>query len=269
MAIKEAEDKDISIYDERFLVDSLQRRTAAAGFDRTSDYCKFLCGSIDEARIFHKSLNITYSRFFRDPLVFAILERRILPGLIHREPKINQIRIWSAGCSCGQEAYSIAIILNELLEATNIDIKTQIFATDISEEAISFAVSGNYSRDAIQNVKVKHLEKYFINTGGTYTVIDKLKQSVNFSAYDLLDQFTANPPESIYGNFDIVYCSNVLFYYKSKLRIFITDKIINSIKKSGYIITGEAENSCLSESKIVRRLALSVPIFQKHGCLLP
>jgi len=151
--------KDISRYDESFLLKSIEKRMAARSLTTIADYCKYLSEDVKEAEEFYRSLNITYSEFFRNPLTFALLEHRVLPALI--EEKLDsgtaEIRVWSAGCAAGQESYSIACLLDELLYARKKSLSFRIFATDISEKCLVFARSGVYDAVTVQNVRLKHM----------------------------------------------------------------------------------------------------------------
>lgn len=241
--MKQTHDRDISMYDQYFLIKSLKRRWIATGVNNADEYCSCLENNNTEADAFYSSLQITYSQFFRDPLTFALLEQLTLPSLISHKPEGREIRVWSAGCSNGQEAYSMAMLLSELIEVSGKEISFRIFATDISQEALDVGRAGVYDQKAVQNVKLKHLNKYFTKQGETYAIVPQLKRCINFSTYDLLDLSTANPPESIYGDFDIVMCSNLLFYYKPDYQQVIIKKIHQAMSATGYLATGETEKT--------------------------
>lgn len=230
--------RDISVYDESFLAKSLEKRRSEAGVETLAAYLGYLSENSTEAEVFFRLLN-TYSKFFRNQLTFTLIEQWILPKLIEEKAGKGEIRIWSAGCAAGQEAYSIAILLDKYSASSSNKIRFRIFATDTSQSALALAREGVYDAEAVQNVMLKHLCTYFTNKGETYTITSRLKYMVNFSTYDFLDKHSANPPESIYGDFDIVFCSNLLFYYRSDIRQFILQKVHRSLSERGYLITGE------------------------------
>lgn len=254
--------RDISIYDKSFLLKSLEKRWAITGVEKVSEYCTYLEKNKTEAEAFFRSLNITYSHFFRNSLTFALLEQQIIPNLISRKTDGSEIRVWSAGCSGGQEAYSIAMLLDELLSNREKKIRFRIFATDISQEALSLARAGIYGEDSVQNLKIKQLENYFTKKDKTYTIVPGLRRNINFSTYDLLDQFAGNPPESIYGDFDIVFCSNLLFYYKADVRDFIIKKMKKSMSAMGYLVTGEAERTFIENDDKMKMIVPAAAVFQ-------
>lgn len=254
--------KEIAMYDKSFLMKSLEKRYALTGSKTAEAYSRYLEENSREADAFLDSLNINYSKFFRNPLTFALLEQWILPSLISLKSGGGEIRIWSAGCSAGQEAYSIAMLLDKLCKAGGIGVRFRIFATDISEEVLKVAREGLYHKDAVQNVRLNELEKYFTKMGETYRIDSKLRDNIVFSTYDLLDEFSANPPESIYGDFDIVFCSNLLFYYNPQIREGILQKVQKSMAMKGYLVTGEAEKALVNKVDKLQMIAPPAAIFQ-------
>ncbi len=255
---------DISKYDETFLKRALEKRFAIVETKKPSDYIQYLSSNSDEVSTLFQSLNITHTEFFRNPLTFAHLEQWILPRLMERKPDKSELRIWSAGCSSGQEAYSIAMLIENINSRKNNKNRYRIIATDISEKALREANKGQYSESAIQKIRVEDLKKFFIKSGETYTVCDRLKKHVSFSIYDLFDNLSSYPQESIFGNFDLVVCSNMLFYYKPDYQQSILMKLINSIDENGYLITGESERQTVSKYSDLYLVAPPSPIFKQR-----
>lgn len=255
---------DISMYDDTFLRQVIEKRCAAIDTKKNSDYNIYLVNNLEEAKNLFKALNITYSEFFRNILTYAHLEQWIIPRLIEKKSEDCELRVWSAGCSSGQEAYSIAILLEKLSVKKQKALRYRIIATDISESALTAAKKGEYTEEAIQNVRIKDIKEFFVNSGETYTVCERLKKHVSFSTYDLLDDRSAYPHESIFGNFDLVLCCNVLFYYKSDSQLIILNKLINSMTDHGYLITGEAERQTIVKHGSLLTVAPPSPIFKKE-----
>lgn len=256
--------KDISCYDESFLSKSLKKRLAATSCPTVKDYCDYLSRHDDEAEQFFHTLNITYSEFFRNPLTFAVLEQRVLPGLIEekQESGTPEIRIWSAGCAAGQESYSVAILLDELLTARQSTLSFRIFATDISEQCLEFAKNGNYDSAAVQNVRLRHIQSGFAGGHGNYQVARRLMDRIEFSFYDLLDERSTSPPGSIYGDFDLIFCCNLLFYYKPDTQRVIIKKLCNALSHGGYLMTGEAERAIVERTNLWEISTMSA-VYQK------
>jgi chemotaxis protein methyltransferase CheR len=238
---------DISKYDESFLDKSFQRRMDQTQSNDAGDYFNLLENSQNERNSFTDSLQVSYSEFFRNQLTFAVLEQIILPSIVLKKKKAirKEIRIWSAACAGGQEVYSLAILLEELKIGEEEKIKMHIFATDQSEDRIKEAELGLYPANALNQMSLKRAQLWFTNKGGNWAVIPELKENIDFSVFDLLERQPASPPASIFGDFDLIVCANLLFYYKPEIRKRILDKISSSLAFGGYLVTGEAEREIL------------------------
>lgn len=259
--MKEIYKKDLTIYDDAFLIKSLERRMAGIKLSE-AEYPLYLQQNRLEADLLMASFQITYSQFFRNALTFAVLEKLILPQLFSQKPENGEIRVWSAGCSTGQEAYSIGILLEEGIKSVAKPRRFRIFATDLSPEALSVARVGLYDGDDIANIRIKQLKNYFKKQGDAYAIGPELKEKIDFSEYDLLDSHSSNPPDSIFGDFDIIFCCNLLFYYRADVRRSIIRKLKRSLAKGGYLVTGEAESIFMAKDQDLKMLSSSVPIFQ-------
>jgi chemotaxis methyl-accepting protein methylase len=257
--------RDISAHDEVFLMKSLEKRLAATGIQTLAAYGELLASAGAEAETFFQSLTISYSEFFRNPLTFALLEQLVLPALLSEKERSGQseLRVWSAGCAAGQEAYSVAILLNELTGTRHPPRAFRIFATDLSEAALALARQGDYEAANVQNVRLGHLRKYFAGNEATYKILPEIKYRVDFSVYDLLEEGSSCPPGSIYGDFDLILCGNLLFYYRPEIRQRILDKMHRALAPGGYLVTGEAERDIIARTPGFRALAPPVPVFQK------
>lgn len=254
---------DISKFDDAFLNQTVEKRLAALEIKKNSEYAQFLSNNADEATILLQSLNITHTEFFRNSLSFAHLEQWILPSLMEEKSAKSELRIWSAGCSSGEEAYSIAMLVENINANKQKKSRYRIIATDISESALHVANKGEYNEKDIQKIRVRDLNEFFIKSGEKFTVCPRLKEHVSFTSYDLLDDITSYPQESIFGNFDLVICSNLLFYYKQDYQRTIIMKLIKAMAKTGYLITGEAERHTVERTGYLRQVAMPSPIFQK------
>jgi chemotaxis protein methyltransferase CheR len=258
---------DISFYDETFLEQSLRKRVACLSGDIWEDYHSRLAADSTEARMLLRSLSIGYTEFFRNPLTFALLERFALPDLIREKTKTRQkeIRVWSAGCASGEEAWSVAILLDELSSAaTDGATPFRIIATDNSADALAAAKAGVYDAASMQNVRLRHLGEYFIRQGGSYRVISRLIERVDFSAYDLRDEQAGSPPASLFGDFDLVLCCNLLFYFREPVREHMLEKICRVLTPGGYLVTGEAECDMVRKIRGFNMVVPGGTVFQKR-----
>lgn len=235
---------DFTGYYPSMLERRLNKRLFETKINNTTDYFELLIKDNKEIDNLIDILTINVSRFFRNPLYFEYLSHEIIPKIIKAKigKNENSLRIWSAGCSSGEEAYSIAIIINEFLKKGEIELKTNIFATDIDKKELSFAQKGKYQHDSMADVKYGLLNKYFaINKDKSYTIDPEIRKMVAFSFYDLLDKKSYVPQESIFGDFDIVLCRNVLIYFKPRFQKVIFDKLSRSLHIGAYLVLGEAE----------------------------
>jgi chemotaxis protein methyltransferase CheR len=221
---------DISKFDPAFLDKSFQKRIVETHCISSEAYYAFLKQNDKEGEILSDSLNISYSEFFRDPLTFAVLERIILPSIAMKRKNAtgNEIRIWSAACAAGQETYSLAILLEELKTIGNEAINFRIFATDQSESMVDEARKGQYSAAALNNLNLKRFNQWFIKAGDTFTIKQELKKNID-------------PPASIFGEFDLVICANLLFYYDPEYQDKILNKAGKCLTNNGYMVTGLTE----------------------------
>jgi chemotaxis protein methyltransferase CheR len=254
---------DISFYDESFLEKTIHGRMGLNSIFTEDDYYHNLSNDSGEALLFNDSLSNFHSEFFRNPLTFALLEQVVFPRIFNERAKnhIHEVRIWSAGCAAGQEPYSLAVIAEDLKNDLSLPISYLIFATDKSLKQLGIARQGTYDFHAVQNVSLNHVKKYFSNSENSYTINDCIKQQVDFSPYDLLDQESSSPASSIYGDFDLIMCSNLLFYYKPEIQKSILSKFMHSMRPGGFLVTGEAEKSIVKAYCTLKQLTSTAPIF--------
>lgn len=264
--LAEAHGLDLTPYDTTFLRKALDQRVAATGCANLAAYGGYLAEHRVEAAVLEQSLRIIYSEFFRNPLAFALLEQLILPGVIEAKARTGrgEIRVWSAGCATGQEAWSVAMLLDELT-ATECapPIAYRIFATDRSEPDLALARTGSYDAAAVGNVQARRLRAHFSRHGDAFVIAPRLRARVEFSDDDLLDANSASPAASIYGDFDLVLCSNVLLYYRAETRQFILDKLCRALAPGGYLVTGETERDIVAKHPGLRLVAPPTAVFQK------
>lgn len=240
---------DISQYDSSFLKSTIQSRMMFLGLSEEADYLLYLSNSKNEIFNLVDVLTNSYSEFFRSPITFAYLEQSIIPKLFGQNAKEppHEIRIWSAGCAAGQEPYSLAMLFNEFKDSRTEAVGYRIFATDSSAKQLDLARYGSFDLKTIRNTRIGFCEKYFVREGISFQLDKRIKEQVDFSFYDLLDHDSISPPSSVYGDFDMVMCSNLLFYYQEEYQKIILNKIWKSLKENAIFITGEAE-TCIVNS---------------------
>lgn len=221
----------------------IKKRLTATQSANFHDYLNYLKIHPRELDSLIDVLTINVSRFFRNTLTFEYIAGRVLPAIIWQKTETldHSLRVWSAGCSTGEEPYSVAILINELIKKEELKLNLNIFATDIDEGALKKAQAGVYPFESIKGIKYHFLKKYFTIDDESYTLNSEIKELVSFSFYDMLDKKTYVPPESVFGNFDLVLCRNVLIYFQTEYQDIIFDKLHRSLSKNGYLVLGEAE----------------------------
>ncbi|HED07707.1 MAG TPA: protein-glutamate O-methyltransferase CheR [Ignavibacteria bacterium] len=222
----------------------LNRRLLELNIKSSKEYYNYLLDTDDEIDELINSLMINYSTFFRNSLLFEYIANIILPEILTQKDigKGKSLRIWSVGCSSGEEPYSTAILINEFIQKNDIDFEFNLFATDIDTDSLTKAKKGTYSFEAVESVKYGLLQKYFKKDDGLFYLSDDIKNMVSFSKYDVFDKKGFSPPQSIFGDFDIVICRNLLIYYNQASQEKICDKLSCSISNNGYLILGKVEH---------------------------
>jgi chemotaxis methyl-accepting protein methylase len=238
---------DAKSFDAVFFHAALLRRMSAVDCATPEEYGRLLETSAEEARHLHERLTIHHSEFMRNPLTFAVLEKIVFPALVQkkRAEGKKELRVWSAACAAGQEAYSVAMLLEEHVAAAEHGLQYRIFATDQDETQIALAQKGRYAASAVQNLTVRQLARWFTRSGSMYTIDAVLQTRLEISVFNLLDDHLQVPPASIFGNFDVVLCANLLYYYADDAQEHILNKVARSLAPGGFLVTGEAERAML------------------------
>lgn len=253
---------DISVFETSFVQKTIEDRRQSIGLESIDDYITLLNQEPVEFESLNRLLNNTFTEFFRDSLNFSFLEKYIIPELIKRKTDQSEIRIWSAGCSTGQEVYSLAMLLHEQLLRNN-SCRFRIFATDYDAKVLNIAKKGVYSRESIQNINLRRIDRNFERIDDNFVISSKIKNSILFSEYNLLDKNSTTPPESIYGDFDIIMCSNVMIYYNQEERNFMISKFNKALANNGYLITGDAESTFIKGTPNLISFNNMTSIYQK------
>lgn len=233
---------DFSGYSHSTIEHQLENRLNNTNTETIPEYIEFIKSHSDELNHLIDALIINVSGFFRDPLVFNYLSSKILPKLL-LEKKASQspsLRIWSAGCAAGEEAYSLAMEISKLVKNITTNLSFNIFGTDLDKSSIDKARKSVYGSESLKNVRHEYL-KHFTQKADTFSLKHDIKKLVDFSNYDLLDKNTFSPPESLYGGFDLVLCRNVLIYYNTEYQNKILTKLYRSLNENGYLVLGETE----------------------------
>jgi chemotaxis protein methyltransferase CheR len=227
----------------KYLLESrLLKRINYLGLESFDQYLNYILDSVQgikEKKFLFEAITINETYFFRNQPQLDALIKTIIPeimGKIERNNK-TKIRIWSAASSSGEEAYSVAISIIDLLLPKYPYLEFEIVGTDINYAVVETAKKGVYREYSIRNTPAYYLKKYFTVNGNNYEVNPAVKKNVSFKMLNLYD--TASMRAML--NFDIIFCSNVLIYFDMQSKIRVVTQLYNSLKKGGYLFIGYSE----------------------------
>lgn len=187
-----------------------------------------------EAALFLQEVLIGVTRFFRDEEAFALLEKKCLPNLINSKKDSELVKVWVTACSTGEEAYSIAMLIHELIEHSGKQLELKVFATDLNATFLARAARGQYPASIEQTVPAPYLKKYFIKQNRGYLVTPELRKLIVFSRHNLL----TDPP---FSKNDLVCCRNMLIYIGAELQSTILSKLVYGLRLNGFLFLGPSE----------------------------
>jgi chemotaxis methyl-accepting protein methylase/signal transduction histidine kinase/chemotaxis response regulator CheB len=213
----------------------LARRLALRGAADLKAYLALLRAEPEEIRALYEDMLIHVTSFFRDPEVFTALRDTVFPEILKNKAPGAAVRIWAAGCSTGEEAYSLAIALLELTNASPNSHPIQIFGSDVSEVAIRKARAGFYGEGALRNVGEEQLRRYFTKVEGGYRIDTSVRERCVFVRHD----FARDPP---FSKLDLVCCRNVLIYFDQALQKKVVPLLHYALNQPGYLVLGRSEH---------------------------
>jgi chemotaxis methyl-accepting protein methylase/signal transduction histidine kinase/chemotaxis response regulator CheB len=225
---------DFTLYKPSTVVRRIERRMGINQLQTLADYVQYLQQSPREVTALYKDLLIGVTKFFRDTEAFALLESKVLPELLAKHADTKTVRIWVAGCSTGEEAYSIAILVRELVARLGKPYDVKIFATDIDREAIEVASAGSYPPNISAEVSEERLRAFFTERNGFFQVNRDIREMVVFAPQNLLK----DPP---FTKMDLVSCRNMLIYLQPALQRRILSLFSFALQEGGYLLLGSSE----------------------------
>ncbi len=226
---------DFSRYKRPTVLRRLARRMQLAGAEGMDEYVRILRRDPAEIEALDQDLLIAVTGFFRDPDSFAALEEHVLTSLLEGREAGEAIRVWVPGCATGEEAYSLAILLQERAEDLAPPRSIQIFATDLSERACNLGRQGWYPKGIAADLSEERLARHFIRESDGFRVREHLRKSVLFAVHDLLH-------DAPFPNLDLVSCRNVLIYLEPDAQRMVLELLHYALRPDGYLFLGNSES---------------------------
>jgi two-component system CheB/CheR fusion protein len=231
---------DFKHYKRATVLRRIERRMQVTAQPDLRAYYHYLQSNPEETKALLGDMLIGVTNFFRDREAFEALERDVIPQLVSAvvsaQPEKEEIRVWSAGCSTGEEAYSLAMLLNDQLQLDNSAASMQLFATDIDERAISVGRAGLYPQAIITDVPPTRLRHYFIKEDDHYRIRKEIREKVLFAKHSLL----SDPP---FSQIDLIVCRNLLIYLDREVQREILQMFHFALRPGGFLFLGSSESA--------------------------
>ena len=225
---------DFSLYKENTIHRRIERRMHVHQIENLKQYLQFLQANPHELDALFQELLILVTGFFRDPQAFEALAQKCLPSLIEGKPEGATLRVWVAGCSTGEEAYSLAILLKEYLTRRKLRLTVQIFASDINSRAIEQARAGLYPIGIAGDMTPERLHRFFTREDTSYRVKKEIRELVVFTTHNLLT-------DAPFTKLDVLSCRNVLIYLDATAQHKILSLFHYAVKPDGFLFLGTSE----------------------------
>jgi two-component system, chemotaxis family, CheB/CheR fusion protein len=232
--LRDAFGHDLSGYKENTIGRRIERRMAVSKIAKLDDYLRLVQAHPQELATLYRDLLINVTSFFRESASFTYLETRVLPRIVSRKRSGEPIRVWVPACSTGEEAYSIAMCLLEVLGASPSDLPVQIFGTDIDAEAVERARRGFYPQNIESDVSAERLTRFFTKVEGGYQVGRRVRDTVVFSIQDVAK-------DAPFSRMDLVSCRNLLIYMQAPLQKRVLATLHYALQNDGYLLLGSSE----------------------------
>jgi len=226
---------DFSHYNRNTIERRIHRRMVLSNASTLTQYVHYLKENPREVHALYQDILINVTNFFREPEAFEALKQEVFPRLIKDRPADSPIRIWVAGCSTGEEAYSIGMCLSECLSDAKTHYPVQIFATDISDSALEMARTGTYSESSVAEVSQERLNRFFTRTQSAYQVAKPIRDMCVFAKQNIIK----DPP---FSRLDLVSCRNVLIYLDGPSHRRVMPLFHFALRASGFLLLGRSES---------------------------
>ena len=273
LQIRTSTGHDFSLYKKSTIGRRIERRMAFHNIETMAVYVRFLKQNPGEVQTLFKELLINVTSFFRDPEAFVALKQEVLTQLLADKPDDYVFRIWVAGCASGEEAYSIAILLREIMDETHRDFRVQIYATDLDNEAIETARTGRYPPNIAADVTPERLRRYFTKDDSVYKVKKDIRAMVVFAVQSVIK----DPP---FTKLDLLSCRNLMIYLEQEQQNRLIPNFHYALKPGGILFLSSSESITSHPTlfKIINRkwkiyrvnptsIAPSIPLFERSSIM--
>ena len=234
--LKNASGIDFTYYKRSTILRRIERRMLVTHSATLTEFAHLLGDSAEEVQTLVKEILIGVTNFFREPAFFEKLKYNAIYKIVERAKEEEPIRVWSAGCSTGEEAYSIAILFREVMEELNVKRDVKIFATDVDSRAIEQAGKGVFSENIIDDVTPTRLAKYFLKVGDQYQISKEIRRMIVFATHNMF----SDPP---FGKLDLICCRNVMIYFQPVMRRGLFAIFHQALKNGGFLFLGKSETA--------------------------
>ena len=247
---------DFSNYKRSTIMRRIARRLTAHRLQKLDEYLKLLRRDADEVDALFKEFLISVTSFFRYPEAFEALKKDVIPKLFEGKDFSDQVRVWSVGCATGEEVYSLAMLLHEYADQLQRAPEIQIFATDISEDALETARNGVYPEAATADLTSEQVERYLVEEGQHYRIRRELREMILFADHDLLE----DPP---FSKLDLVSCRNLLIYLNRTMQEYVFKLLHYALRPGGYLLLGMSE-SVTSASRLFSEIDRKHALYKRR-----
>jgi two-component system, chemotaxis family, CheB/CheR fusion protein len=235
MQVRAATGHDFSLYKKSTIGRRIERRMAQHGLTDIEVYARYLKEHPGEVQILFKELLINVTSFFRDPEAFVALKEEVLPQLLAAKPADYVFRVWVTGGATGEEAYSIAMLLREYMDATHQEFKVQLYSTDLSDNAIALARVGLYLPNIVTDVSPERLRRFFVKEEGGYRIKKEIREMVVFAVQNVIK----DPP---FTKLDLLSCRNLMIYLEPELQGRLIPAFHYALKPDGVLFLSPSES---------------------------
>lgn len=262
--LRKASGTNFSEYRDLTIKRRILRRMVLHKIDKLVEYVDYLQQNTAEVKELYQDILINVTNLFRDPEAFETLKKLVFPAIMKDRTPEEPVRVWVPGCSTGEEAYSIAIVLNEFLEDAAVHTPIQIFATDINEVLIDKARAGIYPESIKDEVSPERLRRFFFKVDGGYQISKSMRDMFVFARQDMVK----DPP---FSRLDLISCRNVIIYFGQALQKKLFPVFHYALKQKGFLFLGSSEsvgsfanlyNLVDKKSRIYMKKAVSTPLIQ-------